>query len=248
MKHVRYTIYPTLTRVDFCCARTTAGRQDAADAVRARAGAFASRQPRYRMPVANFLFNKPEFALCDQILRRAVARCSDALPGFVEQRLGRATETARGCIINNLALQFSEGEPAINVYHPGGEFAPHEDKQRLTVLVALSDAASGAFVRKFGRPGDAEGEFKHPSGIALTPDNELIVADYQNDRLQVFDATTGDFVKTIGRHGGAEGEFERPFDVAIAPDGHILATDYENHRVQVLTPQGEYVSAHQGSP
>ena len=39
MKHVRYTIYPTLTRVDFCCARTTAGRQDAADAVRARAGA-----------------------------------------------------------------------------------------------------------------------------------------------------------------------------------------------------------------
>ena len=77
----------------------------------------------------------------------------------------------------------------------------------------------------------------HPSSssralCAVSPAGHLVVADYQNDRLQCFEASTGRFLHTIGRHGNANGEFERPFDVAIASDGHILATDYENHRVQ----------------
>ena len=116
--------------------------------VRAGAGGvFSRRQPRFRMPIINFLFSgTPGRALCDELLRRALMRLSEALPGFVEQRLGEATEAAlHAGIVGNRQLQFSEGEPAINVYYPGGEFAPHEDKQRLTVLIALSDAASGAF-------------------------------------------------------------------------------------------------------
>ena len=35
-------------------------------------------------------------------------------------------------------LEFSPREPAINVYGRGGEFAPHQDHQALTVLVPLS--------------------------------------------------------------------------------------------------------------
>ena len=115
--------------------------------VRARAGAFASRQPRFRMPVANFLSTTTgTLSLADEILRRALVRIADAMgPEWVSERLGEATESCERCIIGSSTLQFSEGEPAINVYHPGGEFLPHEDKQRLTILIALSDAASGAF-------------------------------------------------------------------------------------------------------
>ena len=116
--------------------------------VRAGAGVFSCRQPRFRMPVINFLFGgSAGRALCDDLLQRALVRISESLPGLVAQRLGE--EASESClssgIIGNAGLQFSEGEPAINVYYPGGEFAPHEDKQRLTVLLALSDSASGAF-------------------------------------------------------------------------------------------------------
>lgn len=114
--------------------------------VRSRNGVFACRQPRYRMPVTNFLRCDTEGrALCDALLRRALVLASEVLPGLATERLGEAAEASLAGIIGNPALQFSEGEPAINVYYAGGEFAPHQDKQRLTVLVALSDAASGAF-------------------------------------------------------------------------------------------------------
>ena len=114
--------------------------------VRACAGAFSHRQPRFRMPVVNFLVSKsPGLTLCDAILRRALVRISEAVPGLVAQQLGEAAESSFHNIIGNRALQFSEGEPAVNVYYAGGEFSPHEDKQRLTVLLALSDAASGTF-------------------------------------------------------------------------------------------------------
>ena len=121
------------------------------------------------MPVGNFL-GPDELALCDEILRRALAHVSEVTPGLIPQQLGAATESARAAIIDNPALQWSPGEPAINSYRTGGarglreregccrqhyrqhafslqsgEFLPHEDKQRLTVLVALSDAESGAF-------------------------------------------------------------------------------------------------------
>ena len=109
--------------------------------VRACAGAFSHRQPRFRMPVVNFLVSKsPGHTLCDAILRRALVRILEAVPGLVAQQLGEAAESSFHNIIGNRALQFSEGEPAVNVYYAGGEFSPHEDKQRLTVLLALKSA------------------------------------------------------------------------------------------------------------
>jgi hypothetical protein len=112
--------------------------------VRNRAGAFSARQPRYRMPIENFL-RGANLDLCDELLRRALVRVSSALPDLVAERLGDATEASLRRIVGNYTLQFSEGEPAINVYQQGGAFQPHEDKQRITVLLALTDAASGAF-------------------------------------------------------------------------------------------------------
>jgi len=97
---------------------------------------------RVRMPVEDFLA-EPELQLCDQILRRTLARLSAELPGLTKRQMGNASDPA--CIIGNRELQFSNGEPAINVYRVGGYFKPHEDKMSLTVLIPLSDAASGAF-------------------------------------------------------------------------------------------------------
>jgi len=42
-----------------------------------------------------------------------------------------------------MVRRFSKGEPAINIYKSGGEFAPHTDQEALSFLIPLSDA--GAF-------------------------------------------------------------------------------------------------------
>ena len=104
---------------------------------------------RVRMPLADFL-DCADVGLCDTILRRALGR----VPLLVGKQLGHepgaAAETSAGhaiwrSVIGNNNLNLSDGEPAINVYRVGGCFKPHEDKMALTVLVPLSDAASGAF-------------------------------------------------------------------------------------------------------
>ena len=40
---------------------------------------------------------------------------------------------------------------------------------------------------KFGEFGILGGQFTEPSGVAVTPDNEIVVADTNNHRIQVFD-------------------------------------------------------------
>ena len=36
-----------------------------------------------------------------------------------------------------LRPEYSPGEPAVNIYTAGGEFAPHTDKQSVSLLVPL---------------------------------------------------------------------------------------------------------------
>ena len=53
---------------------------------------------------------------------------------------------------------------------------------------------------KFGEFGILEGQFTEPSGVAVTEDNEIIVADTNNHRIQVFD-NEGNFKFQFGEVG-----------------------------------------------
>ena len=46
--------------------------------------------------------------------------------------------------------------------------------------------ATGEFIRSFGCAGSEDGQFDYPTGIAIDEDKNIIVADRQNNRLQVF--------------------------------------------------------------
>ncbi|XP_065902619.1 tripartite motif-containing protein 2-like [Dysidea avara] len=52
-----------------------------------------------------------------------------------------------------------------------------------SVLVVDKD---GVFLHSFGSNGSAEGEFSSPYGIAVSPNNDLYVTDYNNKRVQIF--------------------------------------------------------------
>ena len=71
----------------------------------------------------------------DQVLRLRLLTLLEAeLPDFAHSIFGQSTGLAE------LRPDYSPGELAVNIYTTGGEFAPHTDKQSVTLLVPLSAA------------------------------------------------------------------------------------------------------------
>ncbi len=62
-----------------------------------------------------------------------------------------------------------------------------------------------------------------------------MVADSNNNRIQIFDQT-GNFVKAFGNRGSGPGQFNSPGAVCIQGGGsnNILVSDDQNHRVQIF--------------
>ena len=101
---------------------------------------------------------------------------------------------------------------------------------------------TGKFVRKIGGQGDKDGQFESPSDVTFLNDDEILVADECNDRIQQLNVQTGNFVKSFGKNGSGDGEFENPLSVCITSDGRfIVVADYKNNRIQVFTMDGEPV-------
>ena len=71
-------------------------------------------------------------------------------------------------------------------------------------------------------------------GIAVAPDNFIIVADkYRIHKMNM----NGEDIKSVGRKGSGPLEFRQPAGLAISPvTGLIYVADRGNHRVQVLNP------------
>ena len=75
-------------------------------------------------------------------------------------------------------------------------------------------------------------ELCEPRGLAVTPDNYIIVADDHKIRKIDID---GNCIASVGKYGDKEGEFKYVGSVTISPDNEYLyVTDYENDRIQIL--------------
>ena len=84
-----------------------------------------------------------------------------------------------------------------------------------------------------GVPGRWRGWFRVATGVGVDARGRVYVADFYNDRVQVFTAA-GTFLGAFGGHGAQAGRFDRPTDVAVAADGTIYVVDFGNDRVQVF--------------
>jgi len=95
---------------------------------------------------------------------------------------------------------------------------------------------------KFGEFGILEGQFTEPSGVAVTEDNEIIVADTNNHRIQVFDKD-GNFKFQFGEVGKRDGQLLYPNRVAVvAKTGDIVVTERSpTHQVQIFTKYGQFI-------
>ncbi len=108
-------------------------------------------------------------------------------------------------------------------------------------------SASGTLLDSWGEVGSGPGQFRLPHGICLTPDGRLLVADRENDRIQIF--------RTDGSYLG-EWPIQRPCGIAVTGQGDVVVAELwrpadnrsfvtdtigveEPGRICVLSPSGE---------
>ena len=77
-----------------------------------------------------------------------------------------------------------------------------------------------------GEAGKGNLQFNGPCGVAILPENFIVVCDRLNSRLQFF-SLAGDFIRTFKpKNENGENYFQWPFGVTIFPNnGLILVSD-----------------------
>ena len=93
----------------------------------------------------------------------------------------------------------------------------------------------GKKVKSLGRIGGSDYvRFSSPRGVAITPDNFILVSD--DHRIQKI-SMDGDCVASVGEKGSGRRQFNGPDGIAISPiTGKVYIADCYNHRIQVLNP------------
>ena len=94
----------------------------------------------------------------------------------------------------------------------------------------------GKKVKSFGgKGGSGNVQFSSPRGVAITPDNFILVSD-SNHRIQKI-SMDGDCIASVGEKGNGLQQFNTPDGIAISPiTGQVYIADSHNYRIQVLNP------------
>ena len=99
----------------------------------------------------------------------------------------------------------------------------------------------GNCVRKLGNEGGKPGQFQYPTCVSYVNNNEILIADQCNHRIQHMNIQTGTVLKSFGKLGAGKGEFKNPLDVCLDDEGRIVVAECLNHRIQVLSKDGETI-------
>ena len=90
----------------------------------------------------------------------------------------------------------------------------------------------GKKVKSFTSSGNIK--FSSPHGVAITPDNFILVTD--DDKIQKL-TMDGKLIASVGRQGSKPLEFNVPIGIAISPTtSQIYVVDCGNNRILVLNP------------
>ena len=98
--------------------------------------------------------------------------------------------------------------------------------------------------RKFGSKGPNSRQFNSPAGVSFLNDNEILIADELNHRIQHvhINIQTGTVVKHFGKHGAGKGVLNHSVDVCLDDEGRNVITDGCGHSIQVLSRDGKTIS------
>ena len=99
----------------------------------------------------------------------------------------------------------------------------------------------GNCMRKIGSKRSHTGQFQCPNGISFLTDNEVLIADLKNCRIQRLNIQTGTVVKSFGKEGREKGEFGGPVDVTVDDEERVVVTEWGNNRIKVMPKEGESI-------
>lgn len=101
---------------------------------------------------------------------------------------------------------------------------------------------NGTLVTSFGGRGSTAGKFNFPAGLCINPAGELLVADQNNDRVQVFDLN-GVFKRSFTlRPPGITGRSGRAQGITTDSMGRIYVADSFQGLVKAFDSNGAFLS------
>ncbi|XP_022793841.1 protein lin-41-like [Stylophora pistillata] len=99
----------------------------------------------------------------------------------------------------------------------------------------------GHCLRQIGKEGTDPGQFKYPTDVLFLNDNEILIADRLNNRIQHINIQTGSVLKTFGQKGEGKGSFRSPISICLDDSERIVVTEFAYNRIQVMSKEGETI-------
>jgi sugar lactone lactonase YvrE len=111
-----------------------------------------------------------------------------------------------------------------------------------TAVIASDVPPHLSYAFEFGSPGNGEGQFEDPAGVALDGRGDLWVLDRGNNRVEEFDEA-GEYLQQFGSEGGGDGQMERPSALAVSSEGDVWVLDSLNDRIEEFSEDGVFLRA-----
>jgi DNA-binding beta-propeller fold protein YncE len=122
-------------------------------------------------------------------------------------------------------------------FMPDGDLVVADSGNDRIQRFSVAANGTGTWKATYGGPGTGAGQFSQPTGITVSPDGTIWVADTDNDRVQRRNPTTGTWTAYAQPVGGGV-TYRRPWGVTANPDGTVWVTDSGRGRVVLVNANG----------
>ncbi|KAI8778531.1 tripartite motif-containing protein 2-like [Biomphalaria glabrata] len=95
----------------------------------------------------------------------------------------------------------------------------------------------GKLWKKIGRKGQGRGQFDMPCGVTTTKSGDVIIADTENHRVQIFNFD-GVFKSKFGSKGSKPSQLCYPMGVAVTSSEDVVVTDSVNAAIKLFSIDG----------
>lgn len=135
---------------------------------------------------------------------------------------------------------FAEGlvkEPCSVAYKDNKIFVVDKDQMKVVIL-----DQGGKKIKTFGGKGMAPGSFYYPYSVYVSEENEIYVADSNNNRIQVFNINGVPLKILAGQDIMEEGKYSVPRGTALDDAGNLYTAEGLANCISVTNREGQVTS------